>query len=91
MLDNISPEIVAYIITIILVVLSLVLGGKYKIAKSKFTDLSYLAKELAEALKQTSEAIEDEYISEDETKQIVKQWQEVIEAGKKLLDTKPTQ
>ncbi|GAH81705.1 unnamed protein product, partial [marine sediment metagenome] len=49
MLDNISPEVVAYIITIILAVLSMVLGKKYKTAKSKFTDVSHLATELAQA------------------------------------------
>lgn len=85
MLD-ISPEIVAYIITVVLAVLSIVLGGKYKIVKSKFSDLSCLAVELAEALKQTSEAIEDEYVTEDEAKLIVKQWKEVLKAGEKLLD-----
>ena len=86
MLDNISPEIVAYVITIALAALSMILGKKYKTAKSKFTDVSHLATELAEALKQTSEAIEDEHVTEDESKQIVKQWKDVIEAGEKLLD-----
>jgi len=85
MLD-VDPEIVAYIITIILAVLSMVLGKKYKTAKTKFSDVSHLATELAEALKDTSEAIEDEYVTEDEAKLIVKQWKEVIEAGKKLLN-----
>ena len=86
MLDNIPPEIVAYILTIALIILSMVLGGKYKTAKSKFFDVSHLATELAQALKATSEAIDDEHISEDEAKGIVKQWKEVIEAGKKLLN-----
>ena len=89
MLEDISPEIVAYIITIILALLSVILGKKYKTAKTKFSDMSSLAADLAVALKDTSEAIEDEYVSEDEAKLIVKQWKEVIEAGKKLLNCPP--
>ena len=86
MLDNISPDIIAYIITIILAVLSMFLGKKYKTAKTKFSDVSHLAKELAEALKATSEAIEDDKLSLEEEKKIVKECKEAIEAGKKLLE-----
>lgn len=82
---DISPEIVAYIVTLILAILSAVLGKKWSVAKTKLSETSSLAKELAEALKATSEAIEDEHVTEAEAKDIVKQWKEVIEAGKKLL------
>lgn len=85
MLD-VDPEIVAYVITIALAVLSMVLGKKYKTAKTKLSGTAHLAKELAEALKATSEAIDDKYVTEKEAKQIVKQWKEVIEAGEKLLE-----
>lgn len=84
---DVDPEIIAYVITIALAVLSMVLGKKYKTAKSKFSEISGIAKELAEALKATSEAIEDEHISSDEAKEIVKQWKDVIEQGEKLLDS----
>lgn len=83
---DISPEIIAYIITAILVLLSLFFGKKYSTAEKKLVGITTLAKELAEALKATSEAIADKYVTEKEAKQIIKEWEEVIEAGKKLLE-----
>lgn len=79
MLENISPEIIAYIITAILAILSVALGKKWSMAKR-------LAKELAEALTATTRAIEDDHVTPDEAKKIIKEWTEVIEAGKKLLN-----
>ena len=84
---DISPEIFAYMITALLALLSVIFGKKYSTAEKKLSETSSLAKELAEALKATSEAIEDKYISEDEAKQVVKEWKDVIRQGKKLLDS----
>jgi len=82
---DISPELLAYIITALLAILSAAFGSKYLMGKKKLSETVILAKELAEALKATSEAIADEHVTEEEAKKIVKEWKDVIEAGKKLL------
>ncbi len=68
---------ISIIISLVLLVLSLVLGGKWLSAK-KFL------KEVAEALTVTSKAIEDDQITRKELKDLIKEWNEVIEAAKSI-------
>lgn len=82
---DVDPELVAYLITIILAILSSLLGKKWVTAKNKLSETSNLAIKLASALKTTSEAIEDNRVTNKEEQEIVKRWKEVIEQGKELL------
>lgn len=65
------------IISIVLLVLSLVLG-KWWVSAKKFL------KEVAEALTVTSKAIEDNKTNRQELKDLVKEWSDVIEAAKHI-------
>lgn len=68
---------ISIIISLVLLGLSLVLGGKWLSAK-KFL------KEVAEALTVTSKAIEDDKITRKELKDLMKEWNDVIEAAKSI-------
>jgi len=66
------------ILFIAMTVVTIVTGARWKHFKS-------LVKELAEALAATSDAIEDDKITDLEKKNIAKEWTDVIVAGKKLI------
>jgi len=70
--------LVAGILTMVLALLSIFLGVKYKKAKQ-------IMKEVAEAMDKTYKAIEDNEITEEELKQVIKEWKDVLEIWKGLL------
>lgn len=80
-----DSDVIAGIITLVLAILSTALGGKYTLAKKKLAELTDLTKDLARALKVTSEAIEDDKVTPEEEKHIVESWRDVIEKAKELL------
>ena len=71
-------SLIAEILTIVLALLSLYLGGKYKKAKQ-------VIKELAEAMDKTYKALEDDKVTKEELKGILKEWSDVLKAGRGLL------
>lgn len=82
---DVDPNIIAYAATLILAVLSALLGKKWSVAKDKFADSEKLALKMAAALKATSEAIEDNAITPKEEKIIVSRWSDLIDEAKDLL------
>jgi len=62
-----------WIITAVLAVVGMVLGGYLKRVKR-------LLKELAEALKTTVDAIENDVVTREELKKMVKEWKDVLKA-----------
>ena len=62
---EIDLGLIAEILTIVLAILSIFLGAKYKKAKQ-------IMKEVAEAMDKTYKAIEDNKITKDELKQVIK-------------------
>ena len=75
---EIDLGLIAEILTIILALLSLYFGSKYKKAKQ-------VMKELAEAMDKTYKAIEDNKITKDELKQVIKEWADVLKIWRELL------
>ncbi len=75
---EISPEIIAYIVSVILGVVSLVAGDKYLKYKTK-------ALKFASALKVTVDAVEDEKVTEEEAKNIISKWKSVFEEARELV------
>jgi len=73
-----NSEIIAYILTFVLAVLSLVFGEKYVKYRVKAT-------KFALALKATIDAIEDNKITPEEAKTIIKHWKGIFEEAKLLL------
>ena len=65
--------LISEILTIVLTLLSVFLGAKYRKAKR-------IMKEFAEAINKTYKAIEDNQLTEDELKQIIKEWKDVLES-----------
>ena len=70
--------LIAEILTIVLALLSLYFGSKYKKAKQ-------VMKELAEAIDKTYKAIEDDKITEEELKRVLKEWKDLLEIWRDLL------
>jgi len=70
--------LIAEILTIILLLLSIYFGSRYRKAKR-------IMKELAEAMDKTYKAIEDDKITKDELKQVIKEWMDVLEIWRDLL------
>jgi len=70
--------LVAEILTIVLALLSIFLGVKYKKAKR-------IMKEVAEAMDKTYKAIEDNKVTKDELKQVIKEWADVLKIWRDLL------
>uniref|UniRef100_A0A6M3IQ98 Holin n=1 Tax=viral metagenome TaxID=1070528 RepID=A0A6M3IQ98_9ZZZZ len=62
----------------ILFIITLILGVKWKQAKN-------LLKELAEALTATSVVVEDDDITAEERKVLLKEWVDVINSAKRLI------
>ena len=75
---EIDLGLIAEILTIILALLSIFLGAKYQEAKR-------IMKEVAEAMDKTYKAIEDDKITKDELKQVIKEWMDVLEIWRDLL------
>jgi len=75
---EVTPEIIAYIVSLALGVISLVAGDKYLKYKAK-------AFKFASALKVTIDAIEDDILTEDEVKTIISHWKSVFEEAKTLI------
>jgi len=65
--------LIAEILTIVLALLSVFLGAKYRKAKR-------IMKEFAEAINKTYKAIEDNQLTEEEMKQVIKEWKDVLES-----------
>lgn len=74
----ITSETIAYILSFVLAILSLVFGEKYAKYKSKAT-------KFAAAMKATIDAIEDDKITDEEAKSIIKYWKEIFDEAKALL------
>jgi len=70
--------LIAEILTIVLALLSLYFGSKYKKAKQ-------VMKELAEAIDKTYKALEDNKITEEELKGVLKEWKDLLEIWRDLL------
>ena len=68
---EIDLELVANILLIVLAVLSVYFSKQYAKAKR-------VLKELAEAIGVTYEAIEDDKLTKDELKKILREWQDVL-------------
>jgi len=62
----------AQVLSVILGILAIYFGFQY----AKFKKV---VEELAEAVMETSKAIEDDNITEDELKKLVKEWKDVLE------------
>ena len=75
---EISTTIIAEILTVILLLLSIYFGSGYKKAKR-------IMKELAEAMDKTYKALEDDKITKEELKQIIKEWKDVLKVWGELL------
>ena len=82
---TVDPEIVAYIISSILGIVSIVFGNKYIAYKQKFADSEKTVIKIAAALKATSDAIEDDNLTYDEEQAIVAQWKDVISDARTML------
>ena len=82
---DIDPELIAYIISMVLGVLSIVLGDKYVKYKQKFADTEKVTVKISAALKATSDAIEDDRITPEEEQAIVDHWKDVIDEAKNIL------
>jgi len=76
---DIDPETIAYLVSLILGILSVFLGEKYVKYKQK-------AMAFAAALKVTADAIEDDKITPEEAKTIVDNWKSFIDEAKQLLN-----
>jgi len=71
-------ELIAEVLTIVLVILNAYLGRKYTKAKR-------LLKEITEALDETYKALEDNKITQEELKQVIKQWKDLLEVWRELV------
>lgn len=85
MVMDIDPEIIAYVLSILLGIISAIFGEKYVKFKQKFADSEQVTIKLAAALKATSDAIEDDKITPEEQKAIVDHWKDLINEAKRLL------
>jgi len=75
---DVDPELIAYIVSMVLGILSIVLGDKYVKYKQKFADTEKVTVKISAALKAISDAIADDRITPEEEKAIVEHWKNVI-------------
>ena len=68
----------AEILTVVLALLSIFLGAKYRKTKR-------IMKELAEAMDKTYKALEDDKVTKEELKQVIEEWKDVLEIWRELL------
>lgn len=73
-----DSETIAYILSFVLAVLSLVFGEKYVKYRVKAT-------KFAIALKATIDAVEDDKITPEEAKSIIEHWKDIFDEAKLLL------
>lgn len=71
-------DMIVQIIAVILFLISILFGLKWKQAKA-------LLKEIAEALTATSDALDDDDVTDIERRNILKEWGDVITAARSLL------
>jgi len=64
--------LLAEVLTAILAVVSFLLGAKWRKAKAVLRDL-------AKALEDTYQALEDDKLTKEELKQLIKDWKKVLE------------
>lgn len=67
------------------VIITAILGILAIFTSVKWTQLKKVLKEAAEAMSATSAALEDDRLSKDEVASILKEWSELLAAGKKLF------
>lgn len=84
---DIDPEMVSYIITVILGLLATLMGTKWQKIKNLFSQSQQTTLKFAQALQVLSEAIEDDRITQKEAEAIVKSWKEVIDEAKRTVTT----
>lgn len=68
---EVDVSLVAQALTIVLGVLAIYFGSKYRKVKNAM-------KELAEAINTTYKALEDNKLTEEELKQLIKEWKDFI-------------
>jgi len=68
---EVNIGLIAQILTIVLALLSIYFGGKYRKAKR-------IMKELAEAVNSTYKALEDNQLTEEELRRVLKEWKDVL-------------
>lgn len=76
---DVNPELISYIATIILGVLAAIFGKKWVHGKSITTKFAFAIKEL-------TDAIQDDRISQEEAERIVEAWKDVIKEAKDLIE-----
>lgn len=84
---DIDPEMVSYIITIILGLLATLMGTKWQKIKNLFAQSQQTTLKFAQALQCLSDAIEDDRITQKEAEDIVNAWKEVINEAKITVKT----
>jgi len=84
---DIDPEMVSYIVTVILGILATLMGTKWQKIKNMFSQSQLTTLKFAQALQVLSEAIEDDRITQKEAEDIVKSWKEVIDEAKRTVTT----
>lgn len=75
---DVNPELISYIVTIILGILAAVFGKNWVQGKLVTTKFALAVKELADA-------IEDDRITQEEAERIVEAWKSVINEAKELI------
>ena len=84
---DIDPEMISYIVTIILGALATFMGTKWQKIKNMFSQSQLTMTKFAQAIQVLSEAIEDDRITQKEAEAIVKSWKEVIDEAKRTVTT----
>lgn len=82
---QLDTNTILQIISSILAIVAAMLGSKWAKAKNELVELTKLTTKLASALKVTSDAIEDDRITPEEEKALVRSWRDVIDEAKKFL------
>lgn len=80
-MDYLNPELIAYIVTVALAIISSVFGKKYIAYKDK-------AVKFAAALEITVNALEDDKITPKEAHAIAKSWREILNDARFILRNK---
>lgn len=87
---DIDPETISYVATIVLGVLATFLGDRWRKAKDKFNQGQQTTLKFALAIKELTEAIEDDRITQEEAVRIVEAWKQVINEAGSILNTDDT-
>jgi len=84
---TLNSDLLLQTISAILAIVATLLGNKWIKTKNELLKLTKLTTKIATALKVTSDAIEDDKITQEEEKAIVRKWKDVIEEAKKFIET----